>query len=70
MNAVANSLWHSFFHNPTNLTLVISGTEVRHDDQLILELLSAFDNVVDMRVTELVNLLAPMFRPEECQFGD
>src|SRR5690606_21216366 len=46
------------------------GAEVSQDDQLVAELLRPFNDVVQMRVTELVDLLLAVLGPEERHLGN
>src|SRR5438874_470877 len=52
-------------HDSPYFVPVITGAEVRADNQLVLEPVRTLDEVVQVHVTELVDLLPPMVRPDE-----
>src|SRR5690606_36414719 len=69
-HAAAQLLGHPLLDRAENLPLLIPGAEVSQDDQLVAELLRPFSDVVQVRVTELVNLLLAVLGPEERHLGN
>ena len=50
------------FHRFADLPFVIARAEMGHDNQFVFETIGPFDDVVQMRMAEFVDLLLAMFR--------
>ncbi len=52
-------------HRRPDLIVHVTRAEVTQDNQLVLELLRPVNDVIQVRVAELVDLLLPVLRPEK-----
>src|SRR5579871_4636731 len=68
--ALAQSRRKFLFDDGLKRFVVIARAEVREDDQLVFESVGPFQDVVQMRMAELVDFFFAMFRTEKRHFGD
>ena len=49
---------------------MVAGAKMSADDQLVLETVSPFDEIIQVHVAELVNLLPAVIGPDKAQLGN
>ena len=70
LNPFAQAGRHAAVDGLLHLLVVTARAEMAQNDQFVLEFLRSFNDVVEMRVAEFVDLLFAMLGTEERQLGD
>ena len=69
-DAVFEGIGEAFFDGSFQMRDVVTRAEVGEQDQFVFEAVRSFENVVQMRVAELMNLLLTVLRAEERHFSN
>ena len=70
LEARSQIFWQFFHHRFFDLVGRISCAEVHRDDFVVLKLVRALQKIVQMHMSEFVNLFSPVVRTEKRQFNN
>jgi len=70
LEARSQVFWQLLHHRFFDLMSRISSAEVHRDDFVVLKLIRALQEIVQMHMPEFVNLFPPVVRSKKCQFDN